>query len=244
MTGPPGQPLRAGSSVIDVTGGMFGVIAIMAALEERHHTGRGQKVQSSLFETTVYMIGQHMAQMAVTGQAAAPMPARISAWAIYDVFQSKDDPIFIGVVTDALWEKFCKLFNLDELWADETLRENNARVQSRDRIMQTIRELVSGFTRAELITKLEGTGLPFAPIAQPEDMFDDPHLNASGGLEPVEMLNKQIAMLPVLPIEMDGKRPGGPSKLAQIGEQSDAVLAQLGFNQNEINSLKTGGAVG
>ncbi|WP_417593271.1 CaiB/BaiF CoA transferase family protein [Parasphingorhabdus sp.] len=243
MTGPPGQPLRAGSSVIDVTGGMFGVIAIMAAVEERHRTGRGQKVQSSLFETTIYLIGQHMAQMAVTGQAAAPMPARISAWAIYDVFQTKDDPVFIGVVTDALWEKFCKLFELDDLWADETLRANNVRVQSRDRIMPVIRDLISSYTRDELIEKLEGTGLPFAPISRPEDMFDDPHLLASGGLEQVEMLNKQTAMLPVLPIEMDGKRPGSPSKMPEIGAHSDAVLTSLGFDQSEINKLKADGAV-
>ncbi|MEW4469067.1 CoA transferase, partial [Parasphingorhabdus sp. JC815] len=128
-----------GSSVIDVTGGMFGVIAILAAVEERHRTGKGQMVQSSLFETTVYMVGQHMAQMAVTGKAADPMPARISAWAIYDVFQTKDDPIFIGVVTDALWQKFCELFNLDDLWADESIRENNNRVAARDRIMPQIR---------------------------------------------------------------------------------------------------------
>src|SRR3546814_17808411 len=114
MTGPPGRPLRAGSSVIDVTGGMFGVIAILAAIEERHRTGRGQKVQSSLFETTIYLIGQHMAQKAVTGKAASPMPARLSAWAVYDVFETKDDSaIFIGVVTDALWEKFCRLFGLE-----------------------------------------------------------------------------------------------------------------------------------
>ena len=124
-----------------------------------------------------------MAQMAVTGKAADPMPARISAWAIYDVFQTRDDPIFIGVVTDALWEKFCKLFALDKLWADESIRENNNRVAARDRIMPQIRELVASYKRDDLIALLDGTGLPFAPIARPEDMFDDPHLNANGGLE-------------------------------------------------------------
>lgn len=217
MTGPPGRPLRAGSSVIDVTGGMFGVIAILAAIEERHRTGRGQKVQAALFETTVYLVGQHMAQMAVTGQAAAPMPARISAWAIYDVFETRDDPVFIGVVTDALWEKFCALFALDALWADEGLRRNNDRVRARDRILPEIRALIAGFTRAEVIARLEGTGMPFAPIARPEDMFDDPHLNASGGLEPVTLVDGTQTRLPALPIEMAGARPGGPSVLPPPG---------------------------
>lgn len=244
MTGPPGQPLRAGSSVIDVTGGMFGVIAILAAVEERHRTGKGQKVQSSLFETTIYMIGQHMAQKAVTGKAADPMPARISAWAIYDVFQTKDDPVFIGVVTDALWEKFCKLFALDELWADESIRENNNRVAARDRIMPQIRDLISGFTRSELIEKLEGTGLPFAPIARPEDMFDDPHLNASGGLEPVTLDSGEETKLPALPIEMNGSRPSAPVQLSAIGEHTDARLASLGISPEEIVRLREKGAIG
>ena len=141
MTGPPGRPLRAGASVIDVTGGMFGVIGMLAALEERHRTGRGQKVVASLFETTAYLVGQHMAQFAVTGKPAAPMPARVSAWAIYDVFETQDEPVFIGVVTDALWEKFCALFALDELWADESLRANNQRVLARERILPQIRAL-------------------------------------------------------------------------------------------------------
>jgi crotonobetainyl-CoA:carnitine CoA-transferase CaiB-like acyl-CoA transferase len=215
MTGPPGRPLRAGTSVIDATGGMFGVIGILSALEERHRTGRGQKIQSALFETTVWLVGQHMAQKAVTGKAADPMPARISAWAIYDVFQTRDEPIFIGVVTDALWEKFCALFGLDALWADESLRKNNERVKARDRILPVIRELLAGFTRDEIVTRLEGSGLPFAPIGRPEELFDDPHLLASGGLQPVRMPDGREAMLPALPIAMDGERPGGPAELAQ-----------------------------
>lgn len=244
MTGPPGRPLRAGSSVIDVAGGMFGVIAILAAIEERHRTGRGQKVQSSLFETTVYLIGQHMAQKAVTGKAASPMPARISAWAIYDVFETRDDPLFIGVVTDALWEKFCRLFGLDDLWADEGLRENNARVLQRDRIMPQIRDLVRGFTRDELVARLEGTGLPFAPIGRPEDMFDDPHLIASGGLEAVTLPDGTEARLPVLPIEMGGGRPGAAATLSEAGADTRAILEAIGITPDELDRLSEAGVVG
>ena len=244
MTGPPGQPLRAGSSVIDVTGGMFGVIAILAAVEERHRTGKGQMVQSSLFETTVYLVGQHMAQMAVTGKAADPMPARISAWAIYDVFQTRDDPIFIGVVTDALWEKFCKLFGLDDLWADESVRENNNRVAARDRIMPQIRELISGFTRDKLIEKLEGTGLPFAPIARPEDMFDDPHLNSGDGLEETILTDGTKTKLPTLPIAMGGKRPSSSFTMPEAGADVHETLAALGYNEANIEELLSTATVG
>jgi len=227
MTGPPGRPLRAGSSVIDVTGGMFGVIGILAALEERHRTGRGRLVQASLFETTVYLVGQHMAQLAVTGQAASPMPARISAWAIYDVFETKDHPVFIGVVTDSLWEKFCALFELDDLWADESLRRNNERVLQRDRILPRIRDLIAGFSRAEVIERLEGSGLPFAPIGKPEDMFDDPHLNAIGALEPVTLPDGRVTRLPTVPIAFDGQLVARASALPRPDADGEEVRSGL-----------------
>lgn len=237
MTGPPGRPLRAGASVIDVTGGMFGVIGILAALEERHRTGKGQKVIASLFETTVYLVGQHMAQYAVTGKPAAPMPARVSAWAIYDVFETKDDPVFIGVVTDALWEKFCALFGLDELWADESIRKNNDRVQQRDRILPQIRGLISAFTCADVIAKLDGTGLPFAPIGRPENLFDDPHLAASQGLEEVRMEDGSTALLPTLPLMMGGRRPNTPSRLPEPGADARQILKDLGLSEADIETV-------
>jgi crotonobetainyl-CoA:carnitine CoA-transferase CaiB-like acyl-CoA transferase len=242
MTGPPGQPLRAGASVIDVTGGMFGVIGILAALEERHRTGRGQKVVASLFETTAYLVGQHMAQFAVTGKPAGPMPARVSAWAIYDVFQTRDEPVFIGVVTDALWEKFCGLFGLEELWADESIRANNQRVMARERILPPIRALIASMTRAEVIAKLDGTGMPFAPIGRPEDLFDDLHLN-TGGLEPVTLDNGTKTYLPTIPLELGGKRPGGANTLPKPGADARAVLTGLGYDTDAIEQLIAAGAV-
>jgi crotonobetainyl-CoA:carnitine CoA-transferase CaiB-like acyl-CoA transferase len=244
MTGPPGKPLRAGASVIDVTGGMFGVIGILAALEERHRTGVGQMVIASLFETTVYLVGQHMAQYAVTGKPADPMPARVSAWAIYDVFETKDEPVFIGVVTDALWQKFCALFALDALWADESLRANNARVLARARIMPEIRALIAGFTRAEIVERLDGSGLPFAPIGKPEELFDDPHLAASAGLEDVMLDSGEVTRLPTLPLMMGGQRPAAPAELPLPGADSAAILAALGYDEATIASLISAGAVG
>jgi crotonobetainyl-CoA:carnitine CoA-transferase CaiB-like acyl-CoA transferase len=196
-----------------------------------------------LFETTVYLVAQHMAQMAVTGRAADPMPARLSVWAIYDVFETRDDPVFIGVVTDNLWEKFCALFGLDDLWADEGLRENNARVMRRDEIIPEIRKMIGGYTRAEIITKLEGSGLPFAPIAKPEDMFEDPHLNAGGGLEPVILLDGRATKLPLLPIEMDGQRLGNSPQIPKSGADTATLLQSLGYADAEIAALKASGAV-
>ena len=239
MTGPPGRPLRAGTSVIDVTGGMFGVIGILSALEERHRTGRGQKVASALFETTVYLVGQHMAQKAVTGEPAKPMPVRTSAWAIYDVFETADaEQLFVGIVSDSLWEKFCAAFDLRELGADPGLKTNAQRVLARERLLPLVRGLFNRFTKVELVAKLERTGLPFAPIGKPEELFDDPHLLASGGLGPVRLADGTPTHLPLLPIELDGRRPTQGGSLPLPGEHTGEVLEALGLSAAEIARLR------
>ena len=240
MTGPPGRPLRAGASVIDVTGGMFGVIGILAALEERHRTGRGQKVASSLFETTVYLVGQHMAQKAVTGQAAKPMPVRISAWAIYDVFETKDaEQVFVGIVSDSLWEKFCAAFELHALGADPQYRTNSQRVLARETLLPHVREIFKGYTKPDLVAKLERTGLPFAPIGKPEELFDDPHLLASGGLGETTLEDGRMTQLPLLPVELDGARPTQGGVLPRIGQHTNETLRALGVSDADIERLKS-----
>ncbi|MEJ2604234.1 MAG: CaiB/BaiF CoA-transferase family protein [Gammaproteobacteria bacterium] len=242
MTGPPGRPLRAGASVIDVQGGMFGAMGVLAALEQRHRTGRGQKVVSSLFENTVFLVGQHMAQYAVTGTPAAPMPARVSAWAVYEVFDTADDEqVFVGVVSDTQWRLFCEAFGLSEFAADESLAANGDRVRQRDRIIPVIRDTFRGYTKAELMAKLEQTGLPFAPIAKPEEMTDDPHLNAGDGLVEVTVPDGECAgttaKLPALPLEMGGERFGLHEDVPRQGQHTAEVLRELGYADEEIDAL-------
>lgn len=244
MTGPPGRPLRAGSSVIDVTGGMFGAIAVLAALQDRARTGKGRHVSASLYETTVFLVGQHMAQYAVTGTPAAPMPARISAWAVYDVFDVKDDEkVFVGVVSDTQWTAFCDAFDLTDWAEDDTLAANNERVARRDEIIPLLRDLFSSFTKDELMAKLETTGLPFAPIQKPEDLFADPHLKESGGLLDMTIPDGGEIALPAMPIAIDGARPGLALNPPEIGEHSEEVLKSLGLSQSEISDLITRGVV-
>ena len=239
MTGPPGRPLRAGSSVIDVTGGMFGAIGVLGALYERQMTGTGKHISASLFETTVFLVGQHMAQFAVTGKPAAPMPARISAWAVYDVFDVKDDEkVFVGVVSDTQWRAFCGAFNLDDWAKDESLALNNDRVAKREQIIPRLRDVFADMTKDELMAKLERTGLPFAPIMRPEDMFSDAHLNESGGLLEMTIPEGGDISLPALPLAMDGDRPGLTQNPPKIGEHSEEVLKSVGLADKEIATLK------
>ena len=208
MTGLPDRPMRAGSSVIDITGGMFGVIGILAALQERHTTGAGQYVTSSLFETTAFLVGQHIAQQGVLGEEPPPMSVRRSAWSIYDIFTSADgERIFVGVVSDSLWQRFCAEFGFDEWSADSGLDTNNQRVQQRDLLIPAIQALFDTLEGAQLVERLDRAGVPFAPINKPIDLVSDRHMLAGGGLLDITLSNGESIKLPALPLEFNGERP-------------------------------------
>ena len=242
MTGPPGKPLRAGSSVIDITGGMFGVIGILSAIIDRDLSGEGKHVIASLYETTVYLVGQHMAQFGVTGEAANPMPARISAWAIYDVFDTKDSQkVFVGVVSDTQWKEFCEAFNLKDLWQNDELKKNNGRVDARNWLKPKIENVFLNYNKKELMDKLEKHGIPFAPIAKPHELFDDIHLNQSDGLSEVTLTDgtgsgKKIK-LPNIPISFNQERLGVNRDLPRQGEHTYEILSEIGISPDQIDNL-------
>jgi len=249
MTGPPGRPLRAGSSVIDVTGGMFGVIGILAALRERDVTGRGCQVTSSLFETTAFLVGQHMAQQVVSGDPPPPMPVRQSAWAIYDIFTlDSGEQVFVGIVSDQLWLRFCSEFACATWAADSGLSTNAGRVAARDSLLPAIEQLFKPLSLEELSARLERAGLPFAPINRPADLFDDPHLLQSGGLVDVCLTDGEhqgkSAALPALPLQFDHDRPGNSLGLPVVGEHSSEVLAELGISEETCQDLLSRGIIG
>jgi len=244
MTGPPGQPLRAGSSVIDITGGMFGVIGVLAALEQRHRSGEGQQVTSSLYETTAFLVGQHMAQEAVLGEIPPPMSVRRSAWAVYDIFETADqEKVFVGIVSDTQWAKFCEAFGFTDFAADLELAANNGRVAARDRIMPVIRAHFAGMNKQALMDQLESTGLPFAPIARPHDLFEDPHLNAGGGLLDIDLPEGGSARLPSIPLEFAGSRLGLRRPVPKQGADADNVLGEMGLDAGQIEKLRQQGII-
>ncbi|AQQ67926.1 formyl-CoA transferase [Microbulbifer agarilyticus] len=238
MTGLPDRPLRAGTSVVDITGGMFGVIAILSALQQRQTSGRGQQVTSSLFETTAYLVGQHMAQQAVTGEEPPPMSVRRSAWSVYDIFLSKENErVFVGVVSDTLWRAFCEEFDLDELANDPALSSNAGRVAARDRLIPQISALFASLPKNDMMARLDRAGIPFAPINKPADLFEDPQLSSAGGLIPVTLENGAETQLPALPVEFGGQRLGLRRDLPEIGEHSVEVARSLGLTDEQIDAL-------
>ena len=242
MTGPVGRPLRAGASVNDIMGGMFAVIAILAAIIERRTTGRGQYVKSALFENCAFLVGQHMTEGFMTGQPVVPMPDRIRAWAVYDTFRTSDgEMVFVGVVTDTQWKIFCEAFGLHELLADDDLKTNPQRVVARPRVIPIVTALFANMTKAELLAKCEKLGLPFAPITRPEDLFEDPHLKASGGLTDITLMNGTKTQVPILPVEMDGRRFRTRLDLPKVGEHTREMLADLGYSAQQIEKLVADG---
>ncbi|WP_287143300.1 CaiB/BaiF CoA-transferase family protein [Achromobacter sp.] len=239
MTGRAGDPLRAGSSVNDIMGGMFGAIGAMAALAQREHTGLGTEVQASLFENNVFLVGQHMMQYAMTGRAPAPMPTRISAWAVYDVFTVKDgEQIFLAVVSDKQWDIFCRAFGLEEWLSDPRLATNNDRVRAREWLMPMLRAHFAGHDAAALAARFEEEGLPFAPITRPEQLFADPHLNATGGLAPITLPDGRESFVPLAPLTLDGQQPPIRLQPPAVGEHTDALLRSVGYRDDEIAALK------
>ena len=252
MTGRPGDPLRAGSSVNDIMGGLFGAIGVLGALIQRGITGRGMEVQSALYENNVFLVGQHMLQFAMSGKPAAPMPVRISPWAIYDVFTVKDgEQIFLAAVSDAQWQTFCDALGFDDLKADPTLASNNARVEQRARLLPTLAERLQRWSAAELSARFEAAGLPFAPIKKPEELYDDPHLLATGGLADI-VLPDSVAggaqagdrvKTTLFPLTLEGQRLGVRLSPPVLGSHTDEILHGLGYEESDIAQLRQCAAI-
>ncbi len=244
MTGLPGRPMRAGSSVIDIMGGMAASIAILAAVTERTTTGQGRYVEAGLFETVAMLMSQHMAQAAITGVEPPPMSTRLPAWPVYDVFDCADGgQLFVGVVTDTQWPAFCDAFGLAALKNDPSLANKNQRVQQRDRTIPVISAALGRYTKTELTAKVAALGLPFAPIGRPAELFDDPHLNAGGGLVPLTLPDGRQVKLPALPMAFDGQRPGLRRDLARPGQDNAGIAAALGYSAAEVAALRQMGVL-
>lgn len=250
MTGPPGRPLRAGASVIDILGAVFGVIAVQAALRERDQTGKGQRVSSALFESAVFLMSTHMAGISMTGQDMPPMPARRGAWAIYEVFPCQGGDLFIGVTSDQQWTRFTEEFGLQPLAADPRLATNLMRSNERAWLIPALKEVIAAIPKDEVARRCEQANVSWAPVGQPKDLFEDAHLLATGGLVDVILsraggLEGIKTALPALPIEFgaDRQRPGVRSQSPRMGEHNAQVLAEAGLSAAEISALEKDGII-
>ncbi|HSV92222.1 MAG TPA: CaiB/BaiF CoA-transferase family protein [Desulfobacterales bacterium] len=244
MTGPTGRPLRAGASVTDIVGGSYGVIGIIAALYQRQATGRGQLVQASLFESVAFLVAQHMAIAAITGKPAPPMPDRGRTWSVYDLFKTVDDElVFVGVTSDRHWQRMCETFGYADLAADRRLDTNQGRIEQREWFLPELHKRLTALTKAELMGLAEKAGIPVAPVARPEDLFEDPHLNQSGSLAVTRLPGGGTGKLPKIPLRMDGRAFDLRLDPPAIGEGSAGLYREIGLSGDEIRRLASEGVI-
>jgi crotonobetainyl-CoA:carnitine CoA-transferase CaiB-like acyl-CoA transferase len=235
--------------VVDIMGAMFGVIATQAALRERDLTGQGQRVGSALFESAAFLMTTHMAGMVATGLEARPMPARRGAWAIYEVFRTAGNgQLFIGVTSDQQWTRFVNEFGLQDLAADPRLATNLMRLQERRWLIPALQRILEQLPQDDVEARCERANVSWARVGQPGDLFQDPHLLATGGL--VDVIISRLGGtegkrtgLPALPVEFgpDRARPAVKRQAPRVGEHSHEVLGQAGFTSAEIDRLEKAG---
>ena len=240
MTGPVGRPLRAGSSVNDIMGGMFGALGLIAALYQRKSTGLGQEIQSALFENCVLLSSQHMQQFAISGTPPPPIPSRTAAWGVYDVFKvANDQQLFIGAVSEKQWISLCRVLSRQDLLGDARFLTNTLRVQNRPALLETLGTTLEVMEIESISAALENAQLPYAPIRSPDQLMEDPHLLESGGLVPIINEDGQEGRTVLLPITLNGHRPGVRLPLAAIGQHTDEILASLrGKNIRETGPVR------
>ncbi len=244
MAGSERTPLRSGSSVTDIMGGTYGVVGILTALYERERTGKGQYIVASLFESTAFLVGQHMAYTAVTGLQAPPMQERVSSWAIYDLFETKEgEKVFVGVTSDKQWKRFCQTFGFLDLFEDARLSTNNNRIDQRNWLLPELKKRIANVPEETLLKLLEEADIPFASVTRPEDLFNDVHLNESGGLVDTTLTGGTVTKLPKIPVRMGSHDFGIRNNPPEVGEGSLPLLRECGFSDEDIAGFKRKGVI-
>lgn len=228
MTGPAGRPLRAGSSVNDIMGGMFGAIGILAALQERNRTGKGQEIQSALFENCALLASQHMQQFMMTGEKPDPLPERGGTFSVYNIFTlAGDEQLFIAATSDKHFRALCQVIGRMDLANDPELATNTQRFARQPYLLSELRKTLAGMESESLQPLLQDAGLPYAPIVRPDQLCQDKHLIESGGLVPMTTEDGGTTQAVLLPLLMNGRRPGVRRPLPRVGEHNEEILGKL-----------------
>ncbi|MDY6934668.1 MAG: CaiB/BaiF CoA-transferase family protein [Spirochaetota bacterium] len=234
---PEGGFVRIGTSAIDYGTGMFALIGMLLALRVRDETGKGQQIDVSLFDTGVTWMNYWFAHYALTGKNPPRLGSGHEFATPYQVFQTKDKPLFIGVASDKAFIEFCKEVGLDEILEDPKFNNIFSRLVNRDELTQIVQERVKQFTREEMIQKLDPYGVPYAPVNTISEVAEDPHIKSRENLIDMDTEKGRIKV-PGMAVRLS-ETPGRVARPSpRIGEHTEEILTELGYTEDAVKQLR------
>lgn len=229
ITGEPdGPPVRVGASIGDITAALFATVGILSAVHERDKTGKGKKVDVAMLDSQIAILENAIARYMASGESPGPLGSRHPSITPFQAFKAKDDWVIIAVGNDALWVKFCKAVDQEELIDDPRFATNEKRTENHDKVVEIINDIISDMTAEEVINLLDENGIPAGPINQVEDLFGDPQVKARNML--VDVFDEEAGELKVAgnPIKMsDTPDEGEREKAPKLGEHNEEVIKKF-----------------
>ena len=216
-----GPPVRMGTSVVDYGTGMWTAIAALAALRKRDKTGRGCVIQTSLFETAVFLISTALVQYKKTGKAPARHATGSPRQVAFGAFETKNGPLVLGVANSRLFFKLATALGRDEWTTDPRYQTNANRMEHREHLIQEIRTHILQETKEVWMERLEAAGVPCAPILTIPEVLAQPQTQAMDIMRPMPGADLEIMSLP---FSIDGKRPDFRSRAPKLGEHTAEVF--------------------
>jgi crotonobetainyl-CoA:carnitine CoA-transferase CaiB-like acyl-CoA transferase len=247
-TGYPDQPpARCGTSVADMAASMQGALAVVGAIRQRDRTGEGQHITAPMFES---MVGLNGGNVAFSDAFGEPRPKYRGGgqgqWAPYGVFQSEDGEwVFVGPSSERHWEALCAAMDVPELADDERFRTRADRRENREELDRTLESVFEEYSKAEIVDRLRGEGVPCAPVNDTVEVSEDPHLEAIDGLGEVTAAqgDRRSVRVPKSPIRSSEYEPREPTDPPLQGEDTEAVLESVGYTEAEIDDLRERDAI-
>ena len=245
MTGEPGRPgVRVGSSLIDMGTGMWAALGITAALLDRERSGEGAEVDTSLYETALGYIGYHLVGFLADGSVPKPEGTVFPMVAPYQVFPTQDGELMVAGGNDRLFLKLCTALELSELAEDPRFRTNSDRVSNREVLVELLSPRLRERRTAEWSELLSRAGVPAARVADVADVATSEQTRALGILQPLEHPSIPDLRLAALPLSFDGERAQHRLPPPLLGQHSEEVLREAGYDKEEIAVLAEDGVVG
>ncbi|MFW5940047.1 MAG: CaiB/BaiF CoA transferase family protein [Halolamina sp.] len=246
VTGHPGQPpVRCGTSLADMAASLYGAISILGGVRQRDASGEGQHVTVPLYESTVSLMGYWLAYTQAYDKVAEPIGAGHPNWAPYDAYQAADGEwVFVGPSSQRQWEALCAALDTDLHEASEYATLDDRR-RNRESLNDDLSAVCDRFDAEELVSRLRDAGVPVAPINDTRDVVEDRHLretDALGTIRATEGDGGDIDV-PRYPARSTGFERVENTDPPELGEDTDAVLDALGYDEEERDRLKERGAV-